>query len=979
MRHSSTGMVLLLGMVCLAQGPSGANDRKPESGAGDQVTGAGPASESGGVLEFQVVSRQTKEPLAGVDLEIRLGSQTRKEVTNEQGRCRIEYQRQGQQFPTIRASKPGFVPRTVSWGPGGLGAQIPDRYTLALEPGTSLGGIIQDEDGKPIEGATVDLLVSWNGQLTSFSVPGQTLRTDANGRWRCDTVPAKLDDVSIRLAHPGYVSDEMYNMTPKPPMAKLRDMTGVMVMKKGVTLAGRVLDTEGQPIEVATVMQGAMRLGTEYPNTRTGKEGRFEFRNARPGEMILTVQTAGHAPELQKLAVQKGMGPIEFRLERGHALKGRVVDKAGNPVTGAFVAVDGWRGYRCLAWRVNTDADGRFQWSEAPADEVLIDMGKQGYMSIRRSPMTASDNEYTITMYPVLRVAGRVVDRETGQPIPKFTVTSGIDFGDGRSTSWDRRRVKPFTDGHYEISFGEPRYGHLVRVEAEGYLPEVSRPFEDGEGEVTFDMALRKGAGLSGTVCLPDGKPVPGAEVILCTKVQGAYIRDGRNTQKQQSEFVETGPQGRFVFPARTDPYTLVVLHEKGYAQVTSDELGASAQVTLQPWGCVEGKVLLGSRAGANELVHLIFDRPVETGAPRIYHDCSGIADKGGHFVLDRVPPGRGKVCREIRISERTGRFTDSVPIEIKAGETTSVTIGGTGRPVIGKVVIPEEVKDRLDWQNLDYYVRSQSAEGPSQFWAFKLESDGTFRAENIPAGDHCFYLTAYGIPADSRSYRGERIGSLTHPFTVPDIPGGRSDAPLDLGVLELLAVGGSANASSLLGRAVPDLRDLNLGIAPDGSDGKRLLICFLRHGPAAVPQYCPPIGQTCERAERQRHCHRGRAGDQDRGDQVQGMGRAKRDFLPNRPNPRRRQQDPLGLGRAVAALADPDRQGPCRPGGGVQCRRNRSGYREDQVSGDSYGLAKRVTGVDSASGCRFGAEQGGGRPGRPLHRQSGGYGRTSC
>lgn len=543
--------------------------------------------------------------------------------------------------------------------------------------------------------------------------------------------------------------------------------------------------------------------------------------------MILTVQAAGYAPELQKLAVQKEMGPLEFRLERGRTLKGRVVDQAGHPVAGAFVAVDGWRGYRCLAWRVNTDTEGRFQWTEAPADEVLIDMGKQGYMSIRRSPMTASDKECTITMHPVLRVAGRVVDKETGQPIPKFTVTPGIDYGDARPTYWERRPSKTLADGRYEIPFSEPRYGHLVRVEAEGYLPEVSRPFADEEGEVTFDMALKKGAGLSGTVCLADGKPVSGAEVILCTGSQGAYIREGRNTQKQQSVSVETGPDGQFAFPAQTEPYTLVVLHEKGYAQVTAEELNASSQVTLQPWGRVEGKVLLGSRPGANETVHLILDRPMETGAPRIYHDCSGIADKDGHFVIEHVPPGRGRVSREIRISERSGRFTDLVPIAIKAGETVNVTMGGKGRPVIGKVVVPEQVKDRLDWQNLDYYVRSQSAEGPSQFWAFKLEPDGTFRAENIPAGDHCFYLTAYALPADSRSYRGERIGSLTHPFTIPDIPGGRNDEPLDLGVLEVLAVGGSANASSLIGRAVPDLKGLNLGIAPDESAGNRLLVCF--------------------------------------------------------------------------------------------------------------------------------------------------------
>ncbi len=808
MRPWSTRVVLLLGVVCLELGPSHANDQKP----------------AGGVLEFQVVNQATREPIAGADLEIRIGSQTRPDVTNEQGRCRIEYGSPRPEYFSIRASKPGFVPMRAAWP---LNTPIPGSYTLALEPGTSIGGIIQDEDGKPIEGATVYLLVSSGGELKDVAIRDQPYKTDAAGRWRCDIMPAKLDDILIRLAHPDYVSDDMYGRTPKPPLAQLRDMTGVMVMKKGVALTGRVLDTEGRPVEGASVMQGAMRLGTEYPTTRTDKEGRFRFQNARPGEMILTVQAAGYAPELKKLAVQKGTVPLEFRLERGHILKGRVVDKAGNPVAGAFVAVSGWRGYRSFAWRVNTDAEGRFQWNDAPVDEVLLDMGKEHYMSVRRYGMTASDKEHVITLPPELRITGRVVDQETGRPLPRFTIASGLDFGDGRPTYWDRRRTKSFTDGRYEITFGEPYPGHLARAEAEGYLPEVSRPFTDEEGEVVFDMAMKKGTGLSGTVCSPDGKPVSGAEVILCTATQRAYIRDGRNVQKEQGIYVETGPEGRFVFPTPTDPYLLAVLHEKGYAQVSPEELSASSKVTLQPWGRVEGKVLLGSRPGGNETVRILLDRPAETGTPKIYHDCGGVTDQDGHFVLERVPPGRGKVCREIRISERSGRFTDYMPIEIKAGETTSVTIGGKGRPVIGKVVFPEEVKDRLDWQNLDYYIRSQSAEGSSQSWAFKLASDGTFRAENIPAGEHCFYLTAYGVPADSRAFRGERIGTLTHPFTIPEMPNGRSEEPLDLGVLELLTVGEAGTASSLVSRAVPDLQGLNLGITPEESAGKRLLVCF--------------------------------------------------------------------------------------------------------------------------------------------------------
>jgi len=841
MRQRSIGILVVLVVVCLPR-PSHANDKQPRSEAGDQTTGVGTASGPSGVLEFQVVSRKTKVPIAGANLEIRVGSDSKGDATDAQGRCLIAYDPKQTGYLSIRASKEGrgvpnakegvggpLVPMQVAW----RRPPIPQRYTLALEPGTSIGGIIQDESGKPIAGVTVYVLVpSGTGyELERVSVREHPETTDAGGRWRCDIMPEKLDDVWMRLEHPDYVSDEMYGATPKPPMERLRDMTGVMVMKKGCTVAGRVLDTDGRPIQWATVAQGADRFGSDYPSTQTDGEGRFEFRHARPGQMVLTVQASGRAPDLRQILVREGAEPVEFRLERGHTLRGRVVDRAGQPVVGAFVATDTWRGYRSLLWRVNTDDQGRFQWDEAPRDDLLMDMGKQGYMSLRHYSLTASDQEHVITMNAILRIAGRVVDKETGQPIPKFTLVPGSDSGDGRPVYWERRDARPLTDGQYQIGFNEPRPGHLVRIEAEGYLPEGSRAFDDSEGQATFDFALRKGAGLSGTVCFPEGRPVAGAQVILGTSGQGVFLRNGRTDRASGNPVVETGPDGRFAFPAQTDPCVLVVLHDQGYVQVTDDELKTSSTVTLRSWGRVEGQVLIGRRPGANQDVRMLFERPSQPGTPRVYHEGGAITDKDGHFVCERVAPGRATIGREIRVGERSRRFAQLIPIEIKAGETTRLTIGGRGRPVTGRVVIPDELKERINRQTTECFVRGQAAEDSSRVWGFRLELDGTFRAEDIPAGAHCLYVYAYGLATVPRASRGEQIGALTHPFTVPAMPEGRSDEPLDLGVLELLTGGGPASAASLSGRTVPDLQGLNLGIAPQESAGKRLLICFFDMG----------------------------------------------------------------------------------------------------------------------------------------------------
>jgi len=191
------------------------------------------------------------------------------------------------------------------------------------------------------------------------------VKTDDQGRWRCDVVPAKLDDVWLRLAHADYASDVMYGSTPKPTMERLRDRTGVMVLKKGLSVTGRVLASDGRPIKQAEVAQGSDRFGSHYPETGTDGTGAFRFTGTRLGEMILTVRAKGFAPDLKRVVVMKDLPPVEFRLEPGRVITGRVVDGQGKPVAGAFVAADTWRGYRSLMWRVDTDKDGRFRWEEA--------------------------------------------------------------------------------------------------------------------------------------------------------------------------------------------------------------------------------------------------------------------------------------------------------------------------------------------------------------------------------------------------------------------------------------------------------------------------------------------------------------------------------------------------------------------------------------------------------------------------------------
>ena len=78
-----------------------------------------------------------------------------------------------------------------------------------------------------------------------------------------------------------------------------------------------MVDKDGKPISGADVRQGQDRWGSEYPHTRSDKEGRFSFPNAKKGNITLTVQKKGFSPELITLNVHKGIEPVRIVLEKG--------------------------------------------------------------------------------------------------------------------------------------------------------------------------------------------------------------------------------------------------------------------------------------------------------------------------------------------------------------------------------------------------------------------------------------------------------------------------------------------------------------------------------------------------------------------------------------------------------------------------------------------------------------------------------------
>ncbi len=780
-------------------------------------------------MEIRVVDKRTRKALPGVALDIAGGNTRTKAASDSSGRYVFavpDVQRTG---IWVRASKEGFVPTWVKWGgiADSVRFTLPQSLELELEPGTTIGGVIQDPQGRPIERALVYLMISDGLGVDGTprpSLPREPVKTDPQGRWVCNFVPADLDGLQFRLEHPDHVSEQYFHKGPSA--SALRNRTAMMVMEPGLLVLGKVVDRGGRPIADAQVKWGDSLQENTLRTTRTDAEGRFAFPHVAPGELVLTVRAAGHAPELKRVGVGSRMLPIEFRLGPGQAIVGRVVGPDGEPVADASIGVAEWAEFpNLIAPWTKSAADGGFRIPDEPAEPVTLRAYKPGFMVSERT-LRATDGEHLITLAPELTIRGSVVDVETHQPIKDFTLLVGETSKD-KPERWVGDLAHHLHNGRYEAIFASSgREVRRLRIEAEGYIPAVSRGFRSTEGRQSFDFKLTRGTlpsdpALSGTVLLPDGTPAAGAIVTLATKSQPVKLTKGRDANPQQHPTVKTGTDGRFAFPHQAEPAVILAYHERGHVRIPAEDFARSHTMTIRPWSRVEGTLKVGPRPGAFQTIALFRGPMLGRDDPRVRDDQDETETDGlGHFALERVIPGEARIGRQITISRGTWSAGPWVPINVAPGATVQVAIGGTGRPVVGRFIQKKDTSPGVDWSaptiTLSFGLKLPRIDVPGNLigpkraeWAkvwlqteagkayvqerdrallghypVKVESDGSFRIEDVTAGTYEWTV----LPM--RSTRQDRRSWSVTPGTtvVPNIPGGRSDKPLELGDVELVA-----------------------------------------------------------------------------------------------------------------------------------------------------------------------------------------------
>ena len=361
------------------------------------------------------------------------------------------------------------------------------------------GVIVGTEDGLPIAGATIKV---------DQGVRQAT--TDAQGRFAFEDLSAR--DLMLDLTAPGYCFRRMRVQVPEGGLA-LR-----LTMPRAVSLAGKVVDLQGQPINVGVVKLLDLDNREELEKTDVDAKGGFAFRDVYPQSYLLRFEHETHAR-----AQATVVAPTETALLRaglGGEIGGTVTGPDGRPLAGAHVqAKPEMAIVDTEALSTTSDEKGHYSLqglspgrvkvaAEYPGlvdpDPVRAQVPEEGYVPVdlRYAPSKAL-------------VRGTVVDDATQQPLTGVRVQAVV------SRDAESSGPAAMTDDKGRFLLAVEDESKLLQATNGDHLPAYVELPAPG-AEVTLKMKPR--ARLKGRVVSDEGAP------IHRFNVQGEYqnVPDGR-------------------------------------------------------------------------------------------------------------------------------------------------------------------------------------------------------------------------------------------------------------------------------------------------------------------------------------------------------------------------------------------------------------------------------------------------------------------
>lgn len=468
----------------------------------------------------------------------------------------------------------------------------------------------------------------------------------------------------------------------------------VTIDGKGVTGITVVATTSSSPLDNRTVAK-----------TTTDDDGKYQLTGLAAGQFTImplakafVVGTSGaYRQPRQSITVGEGetIEKIDFALVRGGVITGRITDTDGRPVIGEPVNVvakeapdtsrpvtmfDGLRNMtddRGI-YRVYGLGPGSYRVSigrgAGASDVAIIGMGGSQYVKTfypgvadeaRATIVEINEGTEVSNIDIVARksargatVSGRVVDADSGQPVPSVFVAysslnegtqqlGGMNFSGSQTDANGKFRLENVPAGHY--------VAYMLTAGQITTQYSDQTPFNVSDGDVSgVVIKVHRGATISGVAIIENNYDPAVASVLQTvflfafSNTKGGAPSFSRSQINGDGSFSFSGLAPGKVqinmvgFPTPPKGLTLVRTEVDGIEQPEGIEVNAGAQITgvrlvfAYGTGSIRGEIKAESGTIPAGLTIQVIIRSA-TGNGR---EFSGAVDARGHFVVENMPPG---------------------------------------------------------------------------------------------------------------------------------------------------------------------------------------------------------------------------------------------------------------------------------------------------------------------------------------------------
>jgi len=338
-----------------------------------------------------------------------------------------------------------------------LGNAQPPAATLPA--GLSYTGRVTEKGtGKPIAGATVTVRRQIVAPYEHRIIEEPKCTTDAAGKYTFTIPPEQVAErfmyIELDVSHPNYATRKGFgyalSMIRKNEKLGDRPFFEDVQLYPAEPITGTVVAPDGKPAVGVKVLGFSMPNrssfdSASFSDSMTDSSGAFRLNLAKGSKAIFWLLPKDRAPSAHVLDEKHGdLG--HFTLEKGIAIKGRVVDEQERPVAGVWINAEITGGSAkkttdlpvadSLVRSALTDKNGEFTLAPLPAGECLVRVAEYpsdnllGHQSRRAPPGVFGPKRLSL-------MAGETTVSVVVRAVPQVVI-----------------------EGQFYDSAGKPRLGH---------------------------------------------------------------------------------------------------------------------------------------------------------------------------------------------------------------------------------------------------------------------------------------------------------------------------------------------------------------------------------------------------------------------------------------------------------------------------------------------------------------------------------------